>query len=387
MRCVLALSRIRGIGPMRVGKLVKGFGSARAVVTASQSILLDSDLVNESGARAIAAASPVPADHPAVEFYRRHREHVGALTCSDAHYPDLLRQITQPPPLLWTRGHRRIRNEPCVALVGSRNATERGKALAWKWAFDLASAGITIVSGLAVGIDAAAHQGALDAGGCTVAVMGTGIDRIYPGRNRRLAEDIVNDGILMTEFDPGQGARPHHFPRRNRIIAGLSHVVVVIEAAKDSGALITARMAQDEGREVGIVPGRPGDAKAAGANAAIRDHLGVLVSEPVDVLNMLRDMPGQHWSFPNNAGASREQEPGKSRNKSNYSRRRSPLRSGTASRTIKDHLVQGPVSVELLARETGIEREELEHALLDLLLDGRVLLGEDQRYRWNAKLI
>ena len=385
IRSVLALNSIRGMGSMRVTRLIQAFGSARSVLSASRTQLVQTGLVNEQGARVIAGAAPVPTEHPAVEYFRRHREGIGVLTVSNPQYPFLLKQISQPPPLLWTRGRPGVGRTPCVALVGSRSATERGRTLAWKWGYDLASAGVTVVSGLAVGIDAAAHQGALDAGGHTVAVMGTGIDRIYPWRNRKLAEEIGRSGTLLTEFEPGQGARPHHFPSRNRIIAGLCHVVVVMEAAEESGALITARMAQDEGREVGIVPGRPGDAKAAGANTAIRNHLGVLVSKPEDILSMLQDIPDQDWNFQGQSSTTPDLRVGGQQEFREASRRRAAIGRGTGPAKIRDQLRMGPESVESLSRQTGIDRQNVEQVLLDWLLEGRVALGRDQRYRWNER--
>lgn len=190
----------------------------------------------------------------------------------EADYPERLACIYDPPPVLWVRG----RLEPgeggrSLAIVGARAASVAGAALARAMARDLAAAGATVVSGLARGIDAAAHRGALDAPGRTVAVLGSGLDRIYPAGHEGLARAIVERGALVSEFPLGTDPRPGHFPRRNRLIAGWGRGVVVVEAAARSGALVTARIALEEGRDVLAVPGHPTQPSAEGTNQLIRD--------------------------------------------------------------------------------------------------------------------
>jgi DNA processing protein len=201
-----------------------------------------------------------------------------------AEYPSWLAQMHDPPPALWVRG----RLDPAegaraVAIVGARAATPLGQGFARVLAADLAAAGLTVVSGLARGIDTAAHVGALEAGGRTVAVLGSGIDRPYPQQNARLAEAIAEKGALVSEFPPGTEPWKGNFPRRNRTIAGWSRVVVVVEAGERSGALITARVALEEGRDVMAVPGHPSVPAAAGTNALLRDGAAV-VRDARDVL-------------------------------------------------------------------------------------------------------
>jgi DNA processing protein len=190
----------------------------------------------------------------------------------DAEYPALIQHIFDPPPVLWARG-RLLADEGdrSVAIVGSRAASPQGTALARTMAADLARAGITIVSGLARGIDTAAHKGALDAGGRSVAVLGSGLDCVYPLENAALARTLAERGAVVSEFPLGIGPQPGHFPRRNRLIAGWGRGMVVVEAAQRSGALVTARVGLEEGREVMAVPGHPSHAGAAGVNALIRD--------------------------------------------------------------------------------------------------------------------
>jgi DNA processing protein len=198
-------------------------------------------------------------------------------------YPELLRQTYDPPAVLYVWGTiTSVDDVPRAAIVGSRRATPRGAALARSMAKDLARRGVSIVSGLARGIDAAAHLGALDAYGRTFAVLGSGLDRIYPQEHASLAESITRAGAVVTEYSFGTPPLPLHFPRRNRVIAGLAHAVVVVEAGGRSGALGTARLALDEGRDVLAVPGWPGDAAADGTNRLIRDG-AALVRDADDI--------------------------------------------------------------------------------------------------------
>ena len=198
-------------------------------------------------------------------------------------YPVFVRQTFDPPPVLWVRGELRATEGPVsVGIVGSRAATAAGRALARGMARELAAAGATIVSGLARGIDTAAHKGALDAGGRTVAVLGSGLDRPYPPENEALSAAVAERGALVSEFPLGTTPLPQNFPRRNRVIAGWSRAVVVVEAAEKSGALGTARAALEEGREVFAVPGHPSQPTSAGSNGLIRDG-ALLVRGGADV--------------------------------------------------------------------------------------------------------
>jgi len=201
-------------------------------------------------------------------------------------YPRLLSEISDPPTCIWTRGDRGAFAAIGVAVIGARYASEEGLAAAHEIAFDLARAGIVVVSGLARGVDSAAHRGALDAGGRTIAVLGTGIDVVYPAENGELSERIASSGLLVTEFPLGCAPEDWHFPRRNRIISGLSKAVVVVEAKEKSGSLITARLAADQGRDVMAVPGTFVGGRNRGANALLRDG-AKLVESAVDILQEL----------------------------------------------------------------------------------------------------
>lgn len=201
-------------------------------------------------------------------------------------YPRLLAEISDPPACIWIRGDRSVLSAIVVAVIGARNASQEGLLAAGEIACDLARAGIVVASGLARGIDSAAHRGALDGGGKTIAVLGTGIDRVYPAENDLLTEQIASSGLLVTEFPPGSPPEDWHFPRRNRIISGLSKAVVVVEARDKSGSLITARLAADQGRDVMAVPGTFVGGRNRGANALLRDG-AKLVESAVDILQEL----------------------------------------------------------------------------------------------------
>ncbi|KAA9004365.1 DNA-protecting protein DprA [Stenotrophomonas cyclobalanopsidis] len=208
------------------------------------------------------------------------------LGCSDPAFPPLLQDIPQPPLALFVAGDASLAWHPAVAVVGSRSPTPTGRALAARFATCFVEAGLAVTSGLAAGIDAAAHTAALDAGGRTVAVIGTGPDQAYPPGNARLQARIAAEGVVLSEYPPGTPARAGQFPARNRLVAGLALATVVIEAAQRSGALITARLAAEAGREVGAVPGSVLNPRAAGCHRLIREGVA-LVERPEEVLELL----------------------------------------------------------------------------------------------------
>jgi DNA processing protein len=215
----------------------------------------------------------------------------------DPRYPPLLAAIPDPPPLLWIRGEAAALSQPAVAIVGSRAATPYGLAMAATISRDLATAGLVIVSGLARGIDSAAHGAALSAHGKTVGVLGCGIDRVYPAEHRELARNMEHAGAVVSEFPPGVPPLPHHFPMRNRIISGLAAVVVVVEAPEKSGALITASAALEQGRDVMVVPGPATGGRNRGGHLLIRDGARVVESAD-DILQELGAVPCSNRTAP-----------------------------------------------------------------------------------------
>ena len=248
-----------------------GFGALRAVVTAPV---------------ALALSSPVPGSTAALiettlAWLQTPGNHV--LTLADAAYPAALLEIPDPPLLLYLTGRLELLTSPALAVVGSRNASAQGVANAEHFSHALSSAGVTIVSGLALGIDAAAHRGALRGSGSTIAVIGTGADIVYPYSNRLLAGLIAAQGCIVSEYALGMPALPANFPRRNRLISGLARAVLVVEAAARSGSLITARMAGEQGRDVFAIPGSIHSALAKGCHALIKQG-AKLVESADDVL-------------------------------------------------------------------------------------------------------
>lgn len=208
------------------------------------------------------------------------------ITLFDEAYPKQLKEIADPPPLVFVRGNPALLALPQIAMVGSRNPSALGKETAFSFAKSLSQHGWVITSGLALGIDSSSHAGALAAQGCTIAVAGTGLDRVYPAQNKALANEIVISGVMVSEFPPGTTAKANHFPRRNRIISGLCQGLLVVEAARQSGSLITARMALEQNREVFAIPGSIHNPLARGCNALIRDG-AKLVETTQDILEEL----------------------------------------------------------------------------------------------------
>jgi DNA processing protein len=207
-------------------------------------------------------------------------ERLGARTLisDDADYPALLREIPEPPPVLFALGDLGLLERPAVAIVGSRDHSDYGGEVARALAWGAASAGLVVVSGMARGLDAVAHNAALEAGGATIGVLGNGLGVIYPAANRALYQRVAERGLLLTEFPPGEKPSAGSFPRRNRLISGLARVTVVVEAAEGSGALITAGTALDQGRDVMVVPGNITSPSSVGANRLIRDGAEPLLS-------------------------------------------------------------------------------------------------------------
>jgi DNA processing protein len=274
----LTLARLPGLGPRARIALLEHCGSIASVFAADRALLmsaLNDDKLPTLGridaATVLGGIAKGPdTDTLAADIAWLAEDGHHMITWGDSDYPPLLREIADPPLVLYVNGRRELLGRPQLAVVGSRNPTALGRQNAAAFARALCAAGFTVTSGLALGIDAAAHQGALDAGGTTIAVAGTGLDRIYPPRNRDLGHAIASHGAIVSEFPIGTPARPGHFPVRNRIISGLSLGVLVVEAALQSGSLITARLAGEQGREVYALPGSIHSPLARGCHALIR---------------------------------------------------------------------------------------------------------------------
>lgn len=272
-----------GIGPSRLSRLIDYFGSVAEAWNAPATDLLSSGLDRKSCEALLSTRTQVDLE---AEVERATQLGIDLICIEDEHYPPLLRQIAQPPPLLYIRGNFGVLDESALAVVGTRSPTSYGKEATRRVVHDLAGAGMTIVSGLALGIDSIAHRVALEAGGRTLAVLGSGVDVPYPERNSRLAQDIIENGALISEYPLGTKPTPANFPPRNRLISGLSLGTLVVEAGTRSGALITVTFALEQGRDVFAVPGSIFSRTSVGPHRLLRDGAG-LVTGAQDILEAL----------------------------------------------------------------------------------------------------
>jgi len=265
----LAMRRVRGVGPRTARLLLERFGSAEQVFQAREAELATAGIPRSTVGNILAFTDFAPLEKELCELPK-----IGArlVRWSDRDYPVNLRQIADPPPFLFMRGTIATDDPKCIAVVGARAASDAGRRMAQRLGLELAAKGFTVVSGLARGIDSEAHQGALDAGGRTVAVLGCGVDVIYPPENRKLVEAIIETGgALLSELPVGTPPLAENFPARNRLISGMCLGVVIVEAAEKSGSLITARTALEQDRQVFAVPGSPLNGKTRGSNRLLKE--------------------------------------------------------------------------------------------------------------------
>ena len=340
----LQLSLTPGLGASTLRSLLKQFGLPEAMLDRPHSELaramgplaleaLRSTRVKEAVERALGWAS---------------QEGHFVVTLADDTYPRSLLEISDPPPVLYARGRIDLLQQPAIAIVGSRNASAQGVRNAEQFALTLGEAGLTIVSGLALGIDAGAHRGGLARRASTIAVLGTGIDTVYPARNAELAAEIAARGLLLSEFPLGTASIAHNFPRRNRLISGLARGCLVVEAALESGSLITARSAADQGREVFAIPGSIHSPLSKGCHALIKSG-AKLVESAEDVLAELSGFRASGFANAAINAASAETD--------------------TGVLAVMGH---DPVDVDSLCARAGLSAEQVASELLRLELDGRV---------------
>ena len=346
----LRLIRSDNVGPVTFRELINHFGGAEAALEALP------ELSRRGGRQAIRIC---PAAQALAELAAADRIGAQPLFTIEPGYPPALAAIDVPPPLLYVKGDTSHLARPMVAIVGARNGSAAGQKLARLFASRLGAAGFVIASGLARGIDAAAHEAALEHG--TVAVLAGGVDNVYPPEHAELQRRIATRGCLVSENPPGFVPRAQDFPRRNRIISGVSLGVLIVEAARRSGTLITARMAAEQGREVFAVPGHPLDPRAEGTNRLLKTG-ATLATDPEDVIEalapMLREPPAADlsrppapapWTAPDLAG------------------------SGTRDRDrLLAALGPAPVDIDELARATGLTARVIQIALIELALAGRI---------------
>ena len=352
----LTLIRAPRLGNAGALRLLQHCGSAAGCFTPDIPASLDLHAETRAWLRA--------PDRAAAEQDREWMHKTGArlLTVTDPAYPPLLKQIPDPPFALFVRGDAALLSEPQLAMVGSRNPSVEGRRNAEEFAEYLARCGLVIVSGMALGIDAASHKGALK-GGKTVAVWGTGLDKPYPPRNRELAQQILEQGVIVSEFPPGTPPLPTHFPRRNRIISGLSVGTLVVEAARQSGSLITARLAAEQGREVFAIPGSIHNPMARGCHRLLRDG-AKLVESGADILEELAPLLGLA-ALPAAPSA-----PGES----------AAAPEDPEYRLLLNSLDFAPTSVDALVERTGLTPDVVSSMLLMLELQGHVEASPGGRY-------
>jgi DNA processing protein len=346
----LTLYHTPGIGAVTFIQLLEQFGNPERILQASPARLQDCGLNQQSISRL---------QHPARECIDRDLEWLELpgnriLTCRDPDYPPLLLQIPDPPPLLYVHGDYRALSRLQLSMVGSRNPTASGARTATEFARYLSQAGLIITSGLALGIDAASHEGALQAGKTTIAVMGTGLDRVYPSSHRKLAHRIAAQGALVSEFPTGTNPRPENFPRRNRIITGLSLGVLVVEAAIRSGSLISARCAAEQGREVFAIPGSIHNPLARGCHGLIRQG-AKLVETAQDIIDELGAL----------AQASQHPEIPRGENVIDNT-----LNLDSDYTQLLDNIGYDPISVDDLVNISGLTAAEVSSMLLQLEMSG-----------------
>jgi len=344
----LRLALAAGVGNTSLIRLLTAFGSPEAVLASGRSALMlhlsaaQCDALLGEPDAALLDATLAWLDQPGNSL----------MTLADEDYPKNLLEIADPPAVLYCKGRRSLLGQPGLGVVGSRNATPQGVRDAEAFSRVLSDAGLTIVSGLALGIDAAAHRGGLAGAGSSVAVIGTGLDRIYPARNKTLAHQLAENGLIVSEFALGTPPLPGHFPRRNRLISGVSRGVLVVEAAPDSGSLITARVATEQGREVFAIPGSIHSPLARGCHALIKQG-AKLVESAADILDELA------WQ----------------------QRLAPPMYPESAPDPVLDALDGAPTTLDTLAQTTGLTLDALSAKLLTLELDGRIASLPGGRYQ------
>lgn len=351
----LRLIRSRRVGAVTWHRLMAEHGSAAAALAA---------LPQVAQAAGVENYSVCPVEVVRKELADGRLAGARLIVFGSADYPAALAELADAPPVLWVRGDIGLFSRPMVALVGARNASSLGLRMTRRLAEGLGQAGITVVSGLARGIDAEAHRATLATG--TIAVQAGGVDVIYPEENAALAADIARTGCLISEQPMGLHPQVRHFPQRNRIISGLSRAVVVVEAAVRSGSLITAETALEQGREVMAVPGHPFDARASGCNQLIRDG-ALLVRGPQDVLDHLGHVAAQVVEFPQQADPPADPLPGP------VPPRRPLSDMAAVHGQILARLGPSPLAEDQLIRDLSLPPSTVSAQLVTLELEGRVL--------------
>jgi DNA processing protein len=364
----ISLWRVSGVGPKHFQKVLNHFGDPARVFEANTSAITEAG-ISQNLANTILdknnTTDSVAADLEWLAASEKH--HIITIECEE--YPPLLKQISDPPALLYVHGNLALLKDPQLAIVGSRNPTQGGASSAYEFAKHLAQTGFCITSGLALGIDGKAHKGALDADAPTIAVIATGIDRVYPARHRDLAHAIVEHGAIVSEFPLGTQPHSANFPRRNRIISGLSYGTLVVEAAQQSGSLITARLAMEQNREVFAIPGSIHNPLARGCHQLIRQG-AKLVETAQDILEEMASVIDLNNTQTPNMEFSAQQKTAASNQNSNTDSSENNL--NPEQNLLLEHMGFDPVSIDQLVMRSGLNPSEIAAMLLILELQNQV---------------
>lgn len=348
----LLLARVPGLGPRTCRDLLQRFGTPRRIFAADRHQLVACGL----RARTLAGiADPPGRDAIDADLKWLEQEDNHILPLHHPAYPALLKELPDPPSLLYVTGDFHLLSQPQIAMVGSRNPTPGGRETAYEFASSLSRSGYIVTSGLALGVDGASHRGALDSGAPTIAVTGTGLDRVYPASHRSLARQISKQGAMVSEFAIGTPPGRENFPRRNRLISGLSVGTLVVEATVSSGSLITARMALEQGREVFAIPGSIHSPQSRGCHSLIRE--GAKLVECID------DILEELGAFAT---------PVSPRSDCNDTET-APSECDALQQKVLDHIDYTPTTIDMLVGRTGLTAERLSSILLWLELQNRIV--------------
>jgi len=363
----LAITMIDGLGLKGINRLLQAYGNPEQIF-----VVTAAEMTKRCGLRreiANAVSSFSGWKRVAGEREKAVRLGIQIIFRADERYPKKLLNIYDPPPILYARGDLDIFDSPAIAIVGSRKSSVHGRHFAFNLAGELARQGISVVSGMALGIDGAAHEGCLDAGGKTIAVWGSGLDVCYPARHRHLSGKIAADGLLLSEFSLGSQPEKHNFPRRNRVISGLSEGVVVVEATLQSGSLITARCALEQGREVFAVPGLPGSPASQGSNWLIKE--GAQLVESID--DIFCALPRL---LPESAGKKKQES------------NERPLNSVSQEQEeLIDKLDSTEYSLDQLMEISGWSHDRISNILLEMEIAGMIWRTTNGKFQLNPKLV
>ncbi len=345
----IVLNQIAGLGNAGVCQLLAKFGSPQAIFSATLSQLRE--IVDDGIAHKIQKGVDADAIAPTLQWLQKDNAHL--VTLADSAYPQKLLEISNPPAILYAIGNLHWLNHPSIAMVGSRSATPQGEKNAEDFAQSLCELGLCVVSGMALGIDGAAHRGALKSNGATIAVVGTGLDIVYPARHRDLAHKIAERGLIISEFPLGTPSKAQNFPRRNRLISGLSLGCLVVEANVDSGSLITARLSAEQGREVFAIPGSIHSPVTKGCHHLIKQG-AKLVENTQDILEELKDLLPSKSTSEQTGNVDDDNA--------------TPLKTNT----VLDGMGYDPINFESLRTISGMTTEALTSMLMVLELEGKI---------------